>query len=79
MTKEQKELVELDYANWLYDEGKRMPELKLREIGDVVRNYEIRKKREWKEMSKLYDGMFTEQDMIEIYDEIADKKKGEPR
>jgi len=75
MTKKQKELVELDYVNWLYEEGKRMPELKLREIGDVVRNYELRKKNEWKEMCKLYDGMFTEQDMIEIYDEIAEKNK----
>ena len=76
MTKEQKELVELDYANWLYDEGKKMPELKLREIGDIVRNYERRKKREENELCELYNGMFTEQEMIEIYDEIADTSKG---
>ena len=68
MTQEQRELVELDYTNWLYEEGKRMPELKLREIGDVVRNYERRKKKEWKDMCKFFNGMFTEKELTDIYD-----------
>ena len=54
MTERQRDEIELDYANWLYEEGKRYPDLKLREIGGVVRKYENRKQKEWKELNEFY-------------------------
>lgn len=54
MTNKQKLLIELDYASWLLDEKRRMPELTLREIAKVVRKYEERIEKEHKEMQKIF-------------------------